>query len=193
MRTYNNYKFPFLHRFLHWSIAITILFILLTVFLRLEWMSKENVGEIIFKDLQQKNITISQAEAQSIAKDIRKPMFNWHIYLGYVLIGLYIIRVLYLFIKGIKFHSPLSGNSTFKQKFQAVIYILFYIILGITLLSGFLIVNGPKDYKGFLEEIHAPALYFMLGFTILHFIGIFIGEKTTEKGVVSAMISGEKE
>ncbi len=191
MQTNNKHKFSFLHRFLHWAIGLAILFILLTVFLRLGWMSKESVGEIILKDLQQKSITISQADAQGIARDIRKPMFNWHIYIGYVLIGLYLIRVVYIFVKGVKFPSLFSKNITSKQKLQSVIYVLFYIVLGITLLSGFLIVNGPKDYKELLEAIHKPSLYFMIVFLIFHFAGIFIGEKTTEGGVVSSMINGK--
>lgn len=186
----NNFKFSPLHRFLHWSIALAIILILITVFLRLGWMNKNVMADVIFKHLQEKQINISKEETLSIAKEIRGNMFNWHVYIGYLLMGLYIIRILYLLIKGPMFENPLSKNSTNKKKLQSIIYIIFYIGLGITLITGVFIENGHKEYKKSVESIHQLSLYFMLGFLILHLAGIFLAEKTSEKGIVSAMING---
>ena len=43
-----------------------------------------------------------------------------------------------------------------------------------------------------MEEIHELSLYYLLGFMILHFGGILIAELTSDKGLVSRIISGSK-
>ncbi|TWP23756.1 cytochrome b/b6 domain-containing protein [Apibacter muscae] len=186
----NNYKFSLIHRLLHWSMALTIIFILITIFLRLGWMNKNIMATIIFNNLQENNIKITQKEAVSIAKNIRGNMFNWHVYIGYVLLGLYLLRITYIIIKKGKFRTSSLIKYSLKKKFQSLVYLIFYIGLGITLITGLLIQNAPKEYAQSLKSIHQLSLYFMLIFLVFHMIGIFIGEKSTDKGIVSAMING---
>ncbi len=177
--------FSFIHRFLHWSLALGILCILFTVFLRTGWMNKDHMAQIIMNS----GNNISEENAIKIAKAIRKPMFNWHMYMGYFVCAIYVLRLIYIAVYknlGLKFKQ---GNV--KEKFQTSVYIIFYLVLGITLISGLFIELGPKAYKGFFESIHQPVIYFMVVFLIIHLAGIFIGENTTTKGIVSQMISGK--
>jgi Ni,Fe-hydrogenase I cytochrome b subunit len=63
--------------------------------------------------------------------------------------------------------------------------------MSISLITGFLIVNGPQEYKNGLESIHVQSLYYVILFIILHMIGIVLSEFSNEKGIVSKMIHGK--
>jgi len=177
-------------RLIHWAIAFAILFLLLTVFLRLGWMNKDHLGDILQKSLAKKGIQLSSADAAAIGKDIRKPMWQYHVITGYVIIGLYLIRIVITFLQGIGFKSPFSADATARDKFKGWVYIIFYGLLAVSLFTGFMIVNGPKDWKEVMEPVHVKSLYYMLTFIVLHVSGVLLADMGAEKGIVSKMISG---
>lgn len=186
-----NIKFSLKHRLLHWLIAFTILFLMLTVFLRLTWLEKNNVAAILQENLKALNISLNHDDAIKIAKKIRKPMWDWHIYSGYFLIGLYILRLTNLYFSGIVFPNPFHRASNIRQKIQGWTYIIFYFLMGISLITGFLIVNGSPEYKDFLESIHIQSIYYVVLFIIMHMAGLLISEFSNEKGIVAKMIYGK--
>lgn len=181
------------YRILHWLIAFSFILLLLTIFLRKTWMEKNHVAEIIQTFLADKGYTaLPEDDAILLAKKIRKPMWDWHIYLGYVLTGLYCIRLAVPFFGEMKFSSPFKAGLDMKTKFQFWVYLVFYACTAVSLITGLIIEFGPKDYKKPMEEIHELSLYYLLGFMILHFGGVLIAELTSDKGLVSRIISGSK-
>ena len=42
-----NLKYSKIYRIIHWAIAVSFLLLLVTIFLRLTWMNKNNVAAII--------------------------------------------------------------------------------------------------------------------------------------------------
>ena len=163
-------------RILHWLIAFSLLFMLLTILLRQNWMNKNHVAGILLDELSALNVTLDEDQAVSIAKSIRKPMWTWHIYVGYVLIGLYALRMLLFTIKGSGFHSPLVKERSLKQKFESWTYIVFYVLLGASLVTGALVVLGHEKYKHDVEEIHILSDYWLIAFIVIQFSGILIAE-----------------
>ena len=141
-------------------------------------------------NLRALDVTLTQDQLLKIAKQIRKPMWDWHVYTGYVLIGLYAIRLALPFFGEMKFSNPFKAASL-KQKIQYWSYILFYIFVGASLITGFLIVNGPQEWKKSLESVHTLGLYYLLPFIFIHFTGLFLAEKGENKGIVSRMIRGQ--
>ena len=181
------------YRILHWLIAFSFIFLLITIFLRKTWMEKNHVAEIIQAFLADKGYpALPEDDAILLAKKIRKPMWDWHIYLGYVLTGLYCIRLAVPFFGEMKFSSPFKAGLDVKTKFQFWVYLVFYACTAVSLITGLIIEFGPKEYKKPMEEIHELSLYYLLGFMILHFGGILIAELTSDKGLVSRIISGSK-
>jgi cytochrome b561 len=87
-----NKTYTTIYRIMHWAIAICMILLLLTIFLRLTWMNKNNVSDIIQDFLATTNVSLSEDETILLAKKIRKPMWDWHIYLGYS----YVAAVLWL-------------------------------------------------------------------------------------------------
>lgn len=179
------------YRILHWLIAFAFLLLLITIFLRKTWMEKNHVAEIIQTFLKDNGYAaLPQDEAISLAKKIRKPMWEWHIYLGYFLTGLYCIRLAVPFFGKMKFSSPFKEELNTKTKFQFWVYLVFYTCTAVSLITGLIIEFGPKVYKKPMEEIHELSLYYLLSFMILHFAGILIAEFTSNKGLISRIISG---
>lgn len=180
------------NRLLHWALAFSMLFILLTIFLRLYWLNRNNIAAILLNRLSELDVSISDMQASSIARAIRKPMWDWHIYIGYVITGLYAIRLVFFTIQSAVFKSPFSKDNTLKEKFKSWIYTVYYIFLGVTLITGLLIVLGPDSYRHTFELIHKLSLYWLLAFIVIHFGGFLLEELSTEKGIVSKMISGNE-
>ena len=181
------------YRILHWLIAFSFILLLITIFLRKTWMEKNHVAEIIQAFLADKSYpALPEDDAILLAKKIRKPMWDWHVYLGYVLTGLYCIRLAVPFFGEMKFSSPFKAGLDMKTKFQFWVYLVFYVCTAVSLITGLIIEFGPKEYKKPMEEIHELSLYYLLGFMILHFGGVLIAELTSDKGLVSRIISGSK-
>jgi cytochrome b561 len=181
-----------LYRLIHWAIAISFLLLLMTILLRLTWMNKNNVAAIIQTYLSDTDQFLSQDQLIVLAKKIRQPMWNWHLYIGYVLTGLFSLRFLLPFFGQIKFQNPFIKNLSIKQKFQKGTYLIFYLCVVISLVTGLLIEFGPNTFKKPMEEIHLLGIYYLVGFIVIHIAGVLVAEFTDKKGIISRIVSGSK-
>ncbi len=177
---------------MHWAIAICMLLLLITIFLRLTWMNKDNVADIIQSYLATTDQALTRDQAIVLAKQIRKPMWQWHIYLGYVLTGLYAIRMALPFLGHMKFSSPFSKALSLKVKFQYWVYLVFYACVAVSLTTGLIIDFGPKNLKEPMEEIHVLSIYYLVTFIALHLGGVLMAEFTSDNGIISRIVSGNK-
>lgn len=185
-------KYSKIYRIVHWAMALIFMLLLITIFLRLTWMNKYNVAAIIQNYLSDTDQVLTQEQLIALAKKIRQPMWNWHIYLGYILIGLFSLRFILPVFGKMKFQNPFGKNLSTKEKFQKWTYIIFYLCVTISLITGLIIEFGPEKFKKPMEEIHVLGIYYLLGFILLHWGGVFIAEMTNQKGIVSRIISGSK-
>ena len=187
-----NKSYSVAYRILHWTIALCMLLILGTIFLRLTWMNKNNMANIIQDYLANNGQTLSHDQIIVLAKKIRLPMWNWHIYLGYALVGLFTIRFSLPFFGEMKLQNPFDKKTTLKEKIQKWSYIIFYVFVVITLVTGLIIELGPKSFKKPMEEIHELSIYYLVLFVLIHLGGVFIAEFTNQKGILSRIVSGGK-
>ncbi len=155
-------------------------------------MNKYHMASIIEDFLSGTDQTLSQDQLIVLAKQIRKPMWNWHIYIGYVLVGLFSLRFILPAFGHMKIQNPLDKKLSAKVKFQKWIYIIFYICTIVSLTTGLIIELGPKDLKKPMEEIHVLSIYYLISFIAIHLMGVVIAEFTDQKGIVSRIINGSK-
>ena len=187
-----NRNYSAIYRVMHWAIALVMVFLLITIFLRLTWMNKDHVADIIQGYLGGKDQNISRDELIVLAKQIRKPMWDWHIYAGYTLTGFFSLRLLLPFFGKMKFANPLKSDLHLKVKFQYWVYLIFYACVAITLGTGLIIELGPKTMKDSMESIHVLSLYYLVPFLIIHIGGVLYAEFTSLPGIISRIISGPK-
>ncbi|WP_299392237.1 cytochrome b/b6 domain-containing protein [uncultured Gelidibacter sp.] len=180
------------YRLIHWAIAIAFLLLLITIFLRLTWMNKFNMAAIIQESLINTGQVLSEDQLITLAKKIRQPMWDWHIYMGYVLVGLFGIRFILPAFGKMKIQNPLAKNLSTKEKFQKWTYIIFYICVIVSLVTGLIIELGPKELKKPMEDIHIFGIYYLVAFIGIHFSGVLIAEFTEQKGIISRIVSGSK-
>ncbi len=178
------------YRIFHWAIAIAFAFLLITIFLRLTWLNRDNTSAIMGSYLKQNGVELSQDQLIVLAKQIREPMWKWHVYTGYLLVGLFTLRLFLLFSGRMKLPDPFNERSSFKEKFQKWTYVIFYIGVVISLVTGLIIEFGPKEIKKTVESIHELSIYYLVPFIILHLAGVLIAEFTDQKGIISRIISG---
>lgn len=185
-------KYTKIYRILHWAIALTFMLLLITIFLRLTWMNKYNMAAIIGSYLSDTGQSLSQEQLIVLAKQIREPMWMWHIYLGYTLTGLFSLRFILPLFGKIPFQNPMAKNLSNKEKFQKWIYIIFYVCVSISLATGLIMEFGPEKIEHTMENIHVLGIYYLIGFIVLHWVGVLVAEFTDQKGIVSKIVSGSK-
>ncbi len=183
--------FTLIHRLIHWGIALTMLFILLTVLLRMGWMEKYGMADVLTTSPQMAAYDISQEDAVKAAKTIRGNMFQWHLYAGYLMGVLLLARLAYTTSQGIFYKGPFNPQASVREKFQAWVYIVFYTGVALSVMTGLYIKFGPDDALGDIaKDMHVLALWYLVPFLILHLGGIVLGENGKEKGIASKMIGG---
>ena len=187
-----NTKYSKIYRIIHWAIAVSFLLLLITIFLRLTWINKYIVAEIIQNYLSGTDQVLTQDQLIALAKKIRQPMWDWHIYLGYVLVGLFSIRFILPAFGHMRIQNPLTKNLSLKERFQKWAYIIFYICVVVSLVTGLIIELGPKELKKPMEEIHVLGIYYLIGFIVIHVAGVIIAEFSNQKGIISRIVSGTK-
>lgn len=180
------------YRLLHWTMAVLLLLLLFTIFLRLTWMNKNHMADIIGRNLADDGIELSRERLVAIAKQVRAPMWDWHIYIGYALTGVFLVRFLLPLAGEMRFRSPLSPGLGAVEKFKRWTYLVFYGCIVVSLVTGVLIRWGPKSMKAALESVHVLSIYYLVPFIFIHWIGVFIAERTNRRGIVSEMVGGTK-
>lgn len=171
--------------------ATCLILLLFTIFLRMTWLNKHHVAEIMGAELSKNDVQLTEETLVKMAKKIRQPMWDWHLYLGYALFVIYLFRMTLPFVgKQMPFPNPFNKKLTKGIRFKKAVYLVFYLFLLISLVTGVVIVWGPKSTKHLMEEIHELSIYYLLGFMTIHLAGIFYTEFTQDKGLISRIISG---
>jgi cytochrome b561 len=181
-------KYSILHRSLHWIMAISMIILFVTGFLRMYWMSKKSFLEA----MSSQKVDATTEQIKEAYKLIRQPMWEWHEIVANILILAFIVRIVYMLVKGIRFPNPFTKNTPWKERFQGFVYIYFYVFV---LISGFTGLSleyhiFPSQDEAF-ETIHKWGIYWFPIFIVLHLGGIVIAELTSKKGIVSKMIGGD--
>lgn len=179
------------HKTLHGMLGLAMIVLFLTGFLRLYWMSKKTVIHAIDTRLSIEGISLDKQVTKDIAKSILEPMWQWHEYAAYVVFGVLVLRLSYMLLRGIRFPNPFAKQALLKERLQGVIYLLFYLFVGVSVFTGAYLKWSGGAWKEPLEMIHKWAVYWFPIFIVLHFVGILIAEFSKDKGIVSKMISGD--
>jgi cytochrome b561 len=187
-----NTKYTKVYRIIHWAIAFSFLLLLVTIFLRLTWMNIDNVAAIIQEYLSSTDQVLSQEQLIELAKKIRQPMWSWHIYIGYVLVGLFSIRFILPAFGQMKIQNPFDRTLSIKQKFQRWVYIVFYICVIVSLVTGLMIELGPIEFKKPMAQIHVLGIYYLIAYLGIHWTGVLLAEFTDQKGIISRIVSGSE-
>lgn len=183
-------KFTVLHRILHWTMAIAMPVLFITGFLRMHWMNKNHIITVIKSNTE--GISLTKEQLTAIATDIRNPMWQWHEIFANVMVIAFVIRIIYMLVKGVRFPNPFKGGTAFKERLQGLSYVYFYLFVFISAFTGICMEKGfLTQWEDTIEMVHKWGIYWFPIFIVLHIIGIAIAELTNKKGISSKMIGGD--
>ncbi|MBN9294885.1 MAG: cytochrome b/b6 domain-containing protein [Flavobacteriia bacterium] len=185
----SNKIYTSLHRGLHWIMAILMTVLFITGFLRMYWMSKRSILSAIEKNMQ--GVSLTKEQSIGTVKTIIHPMWEWHEYAAYVFFVAIAVRIVYMLAKGIRFPNPFASGIAVKERLQGFTYLLFYLFVIVSSITGAYLKWGDGSLKEPMEAVHKWAIYWFPVFVILHFGGIWLAEKGVKKGIASKMIGGD--
>lgn len=183
-------------RIWHWLFALTILFMSMTVLLRETILDKEQNSKIIIENMSLLyDVNVTQEDGIEIAKEIRRPLWQWHIYGGYLFAGLVLVRMMLFFTRSGRQNYINCDKKTTHKKIVSGIYIGLYGFAVIAALTGIGIKFNElfgisEDLEHTVKEIHEFVFYGILAFIAVHIAGVAMAETSNEKGIVSDMING---
>jgi len=192
-----SHKWSLSFRAWHWLHAAVILGLLGTVFLRKTFLSWRSNSEILMQKLSEFGIDITAEQAKVVAKAIRAPMWEWHIWLGYALTLLVLWRAMLFFTQSGRHNYSDILHETLHKKAVKLGYLLLYAAIAFMASSGVIIhfydtLGLTKSAAHDIKELHELLFYLILFFVPLHIAGVMIADTTSEKGIVSDMINGGK-
>lgn len=153
-------------------------------------MGKNQMVGIMEKEVS--DTVLSKEQMVTIAKAIREPMWQWHVIFAHVVIFAFLIRIIYMLSRGIRFSNPFNSKISRKERLQGFTYLYFYLFVLISAITGICLRLGLfADWKDTIEGVHKLGIYWFPIFILLHFAGILIAEFSGKKGIVSKMISGD--
>ena len=184
-------------RLWHWLHAAVILGLLGTVFLRKTFLGWRTNSEILMQKLASFQIDITAEQAKVLAKAIRAPMWEWHIWLGYALAALVVWRIALFFTQSGKRNYMALQEENLHKKAVKLGYLVLYVVIAFMAVSGLVIhfyetLGLTKGTAHDIKELHELAYNVILIFVPLHIAGVVIADATEEKGIVSDMINGGK-
>ena len=190
-------QFTLLYRIWHWTMAFSVIGLLLTVLLRKTFLSWRDNSALIQSKLAETGTEITAETAKMIAKAIRAPMWEWHYILGLFLAISIVIRLYMIASKRAQMPliTVIQAPKEDLPKHLVHLVLCFSIML-MTLTGGFYYFHEAlgftKDGVHWVKEVHEYMMYGVLGLVVLHIGGVLRHEITTKEGIVSKMIHGDE-
>jgi Ni,Fe-hydrogenase I cytochrome b subunit len=194
-------------RFWHWANALLISLQLMNIlFQKVIVRAKTAVPE-----LQSSGKEVSVPQARELAHIISERIWAWHIYFGWALVALWVFRLglqlsgpselrfstrLLEILRRYRLAPPADKSKAGKILFAKTTYALFYLFLTVMVATG-LVLIFHHDVAFFdqmehtAKEIHNVTMYLIIGFVLVHVVGVVWAEMKEDHGLISRMVGGE--
>ena len=193
-------------RLWHWANTLLISLQLMTIlFQKVIVKSRSAVTEL---QASGKNVSVSQA--RELAHIISDRIWAWHIYFGWTLVALWVLRLglqltgpselrfsarLLEVLRRYRLAPPADKGKAGKILFAKTTYALFYLFITIMVATGLILiyedVSWLKGIRHLAEETHNVTMFLIIGFIVLHVVGVVWAESKEDHGLISRMVGGE--
>ena len=203
-----DYRAPL--RFWHWANALLISLQLITILFQKVIVNSRSAVPEFQQALSKDNVTITTQQARAFAHIISERIWTWHIYFGWALVALWVLRLslqltgpselrfsarLMEILRRYRLAPPADKGKAGKILFAKTTYALFYLFLTIMVATGLVMiyedVSWLKGIHHLAEETHNVTMYLIMGFIVLHVVGVVWAESKEDHGLISRMVGGE--
>lgn len=194
----------------HWAFFMVVTASLVTTLLASTLFRTRNNTGMVQQELQHQGLTISQDQARGVAHAFNDRLWEWHTYLGYVICGFLVARVVIELSLSreerlaTKIRKAIAIKRSFPQESETQRhylqvkwgYVVFYCLILTMALTGlglaFEDVPFLKNIHGTIKQVHSFVQYLIYGFILLHLSGVILADIGKHRGIVSGMIHGKK-
>ena len=193
-------------RLWHWANALLISLQLMTILFQKVIVKAKTV----VPELQSSGKEVSVPQARELAHIISERIWAWHIYFGWALVVLWVFRLglqlsgpsnmrfsarLLEILRRYRLAPPADKSKAGKILFAKTTYALFYLFLTIMVATGLILifedVSWLRGIHHLAEEVHNVTMYLIIGFILLHVVGVVLAESKEDHGLISRMVGGE--
>ncbi|MGI4866219.1 MAG: cytochrome b/b6 domain-containing protein [Janthinobacterium lividum] len=204
----HDYRAPL--RLWHWLNALLITGQLVTILFQEVIVNARSAVPEFVAGLQREHVALSAQQAGEFAHLIGERIWQWHIGIGLVLAAAWLLRVV-LELRGpseLRFSArllavarryrlapPADQAEAGQELLVKGSYALFYLMLSIMVITGLLLtwaddVAALHRIEHPIKEVHGAVMYGIIGFVLVHVVGVVRAEITTRHGLISRMVGG---
>ncbi len=203
-----DYRAPL--RFWHWGNSLLISLQLITILFQRVIVDARSAVPEFQETMAKENIALSEKQAKSLTHILSERIWEWHIYFGWALVALFVLRVatelrgpsdmrfsarLLEVARRYRLAPAADKGAAGKVLFAKGTYALFYVLSTIMVVTGLLLIyRNDTDFlrsiKHVVEEVHNFTMYLIMGFFGVHLVAVVWAEMTKEHGIISRMVGG---
>ncbi len=205
----SDYSVPL--RVWHWSNALLISGQLLTILFIKVVVNARALIPAFQQVLAQGGGQLSQNQGRQLAHLVSDRIWDWHIVTGLILVAFWVLRLLLevrgpaerrfttrfaLVLHNFRQAAPAERGAKGEALFAKSTYLAFYLMLAVMAVTGVLL-TWADDYESLhriehtVKEIHEVTMYLIIGFSLVHIVGVVWAELTKDHGLISRMVGGK--
>jgi Ni/Fe-hydrogenase 1 B-type cytochrome subunit len=198
-------------RIWHWLTFLLITGAIVTVLINSTLLSPRDNVKMVQEQLERKGLSATEDQAFAVSHEYEDKMWDVHKLIGYGLAFLLVARIVIEFtqpedeklknkMKKIQELRSLQDSNLAEYNhylWVRIAYTIFFLILFCLAATGLSMAFGrnlgiPREIHGSIKEVHEIMQYFMYAFIFVHLAGVIRAEIGKFRGIVSAMIHGNR-
>ncbi|MBC7862527.1 MAG: cytochrome b/b6 domain-containing protein [Bacteroidia bacterium] len=198
-------------RLWHWFTVIFMFASLATVLINSTILKSRNNADLAAEELKSSGTIITQEQSRHVAHAFSDIIWNWHKYIGYGLVFLFLSRIIIEFFqsKEEKVKNRFrEARKLFKlddeNKKDYINYMIakstklvFYFTLFVMATTGMALAYEHdfaflevRSLHRLIKNIHGIGQYVMYAYIFSHLAGVIWAEVVHKKGIISGMVNG---
>jgi len=153
---------------------------------------------------------LSQQQGRAVAHVISERIWTWHVWMGLTLAAFWLFWTvmqaldpagrrfgarLMAAARRYKLAAPAEHAGARHALLAKLTYAAFYLFITLIVVTGLVLTFADDvpllgSIKHTAEEIHNVTMYLVIGYIVLHVVGVLWSEITEDPGLTSRMISG---
>ena len=198
-------------RLWHWLNAALVSGQLLTILFQKVIVNAKGALPEFQQALSKSGGSLTKQQAGAVAHVISERIWAWHIWIGLLLAATWLLWTLmqaldpagrrfgarlWAAARRYKLAAPAEHAAARHVLLAKLTYAVFYLCVTVIIITGLGLTWADEvPFLGSIEhtakEIHNVAMYLIIGYTLLHVVGVVWADISDDRGLISRMVSGE--
>ncbi|TDN40133.1 cytochrome b/b6 domain-containing protein [Hymenobacter sp. UV11] len=197
-------------RIWHWANATLVSGQLLTILFQKVIVNARSAVPEFQEAITKGGGSLTQQQGRAVAHVISERIWTWHVWMGVTLAAFWLFWTvmqaldpagrrfgarLMAAARRYKLAAPAEHADARHALLAKLTYAAFYLFITIMVVTGLILIFADdvpflNSIKHTAEETHNVTMYLIIGYIVLHVVGVVWAEITEDHGLVSRMVSG---